>query len=437
MQALTTKILLLAILLAVSAPATARLRHQPQKSAKEPTGSISGRVTLNGKPLAGVAVLLMKERQNMGQVRVARVTTDQEGRYQVTSLPEGSYSILPVTLAYVEANPGREPRPATQVSLEEGESVEGMDFSLVPGGVVTGRVIDADKRPVIAAHVQLIPADGNSASYNPPIMFDTDDRGVYRLFGIPAGRYYVAIGEDENNVRRGAGESYYSRTYHPDAREKSKATAIEVRAGGETTGVDITVGRVTKTYAATGRVVDAVSGKPLANAAVGYGRFSKEDNAVRSYSYSDNQRTGADGAFRLTELGQGQYAAFAILDNHPDYYSELAPFEITAGDVSGLEVKARRGSTLSGTAIVEGATDAEALGKLSQLQIYAHVFGDGQTAPRSNMVVINPDHSFRVTGLPSGKAVIRMLNSERQKGFSITRVERDGVVQGETIDIRP
>lgn len=437
MQALARKILLFALLLSLQTLATAQSNQPPPKSDKEHTGSISGRVTLSGKPLVGVAVILVDQSQSTRQTQVARTTTDQEGRYQLTSIPEGSYSVHPLMLAYVEANQGGEPRSASQIALEEGESVDGIDFSLVPGGVITGRVVDADNRPIIGAHVQMIPVDETYGFYNFSIMLGTDDRGVYRIFGLPAGRYQVAIGEDENRMRHGAGHNYYVRTYHPDAKEKSNATVIEVRPGSEVTGVDITVGRIAKTYTVTGRVVDAISGKPMANVPVGYGSFSKDEKGTQSYSYSDNQRTDSNGGFRLTGIGKGDYAAFAILDDQQDYYSELTPFEINAGDVSGLEIKARRGSTLSGTAIVEGITDADVLGKLAQLQIYAHVAGGGQIAPRATRLAINPDLSFRATGLPSGKAMIYLQSSDKQKGFSIVRTERDGVDQGETIDIKP
>src|SRR6185295_17825805 len=95
-------------------------------------------------------------------------------------------------------------------------------------------------------------------------MFSTDDRGVYRLFGVPPGKYIVGVGVDTNhNARMNAGTTYYQLTYHPDATEEAKATVIEVSAGSEASGVDIVLGRAAKGFSVSGRIIDAASGKPV------------------------------------------------------------------------------------------------------------------------------------------------------------------------------
>ncbi len=65
-------------------------------------------------------------------------TTDQDGNYRITDVPPGSYQIAPIAPAYViSGNP-------KVVIIGEGEAVEDFDFALVRGGMVTGRVTDAD-----------------------------------------------------------------------------------------------------------------------------------------------------------------------------------------------------------------------------------------------------------------------------------------------------
>jgi plasmid stabilization system protein ParE len=49
------------------------------------------------------------------------------------------------------------------VTIAEGETVEKIDFSLVRGGVITGRVTDADGAPVIGQRINLASADKDTA----------------------------------------------------------------------------------------------------------------------------------------------------------------------------------------------------------------------------------------------------------------------------------
>ena len=77
---------------------------------------------------------------------------------------------------------------------------------------------------------------------------DTDDRGVYRFYGLPAG-------VSSQRGRRGiSGRAYHNnfRTYYPDATDQSQAKIIEVKEGAEVTNIDIRLGVGKDTYEAVG-----------------------------------------------------------------------------------------------------------------------------------------------------------------------------------------
>jgi hypothetical protein len=95
------------------------------------------------------------------------------------------------------------------------------------------------------------------------MMYQTDDRGVYRIYGLPAGHYKLSAGDEGrgSGVMRAAG--YYPRTYYPDSSEIGKAAIIDVSEGGETKNIDIKLGRRALTYTVSGRIVDAEGGQPL------------------------------------------------------------------------------------------------------------------------------------------------------------------------------
>ncbi|HQR39614.1 MAG TPA: carboxypeptidase regulatory-like domain-containing protein, partial [Blastocatellia bacterium] len=82
-----------------------------------PTGSISGQVVLDGKPVAGIGVLV-STRQDFGDAKtVARTSTDKEGNFTFSDLAAGNYTLLPDAPAYVINGQKRSWNPGMSVTL--------------------------------------------------------------------------------------------------------------------------------------------------------------------------------------------------------------------------------------------------------------------------------------------------------------------------------
>ncbi|HXE52658.1 MAG TPA: M56 family metallopeptidase, partial [Tepidisphaeraceae bacterium] len=118
----------------VSAPATVHL---------EAAATISGSVRFGptGQPAAGVDVLVQGTHRNFS-ARSALATTDAEGRYRFTHIGPGEYNVV------LELRDAME-RDWTAVGHEwvkvaAGAKLDGMDFTLIKGGIVKGRVLAAD-----------------------------------------------------------------------------------------------------------------------------------------------------------------------------------------------------------------------------------------------------------------------------------------------------
>ena len=246
--------------------------------------------------------------------------------------------------------------PGKLVTVEPGEAIGEVDFTLTRGGVITGRVTDAEGRPVIGEGVLVAIVEGSRASREPYFYnrfgydsYQTDNRGVYRIYGLPAGRYLVSVGVSNNNDRSGynRGREYYPRTFYPGVTVESKATIIEVSAGGEATGVDITLGRRLRSFTAAGRVVDAESGKPVPDIVIRHGLLFSEDQG----SFEDyGGRSNAKGEFRIESLLPGRYAAIAGANDwvgeleDKNFYSDPVTFQVTDQDTqrAGNQSPARR-----------------------------------------------------------------------------------------------
>jgi hypothetical protein len=449
MHAFTRSIMSAILLLVIAISVIAQ--SQPQE-AKEPTASITGRVTVGSKPAAGVIVTLTESNPDslktitglFSSRSMFKATTDEDGNYRLEKLAAGRYALTPFAPAFVlpsEPNPSWP--PGRIVNLSDGQALEKIDFALTRGGVITGRVTNADGRPAISAMVTLTSVDGTEkkTQVDPlagsPLgksMYMTDDRGIYRLYGLPAGRYILSIGSAEAAMPFNMKSRYHTQTFHPGVTDKARATVIELKEGGEATGADIRLGLASQTYKASGRIVDAQTGKPITTAVANYGSKMGESKMVSPRGLG--ALANSKGEFNIDALMPGQYYAFAWFDEDTDSYSDLTPFEITNGDVTGLVVKVHRGQSVSGVISIEGTSDPDALAGLSQLQLSATLTtGNDLVAPKMLTAKIAPDGSFRIAGVQPGKLRIYVNRFFVPTKLNVLRVERNGVAQADGIQI--
>ena len=412
-----------------------------QSQLKEGTGSIGGRVTIGGKPAQGLILTIREsdadERRALNLLLrgtpSAKATTDTEGNYRFSGLADGDYEVSAFAPSHFSSDD-----KSTSVTVIDGAKVDDIDFSLSKGGVITGRVT-RDGRPVIMEPVQVSPLDqptGNSSfRFQPSLPFTTDDRGVYRVYGLMPGRYRVSVGNSMSvydQMAQGLKRPARPRTFHPGVTDQASAAIVELSAGGEVSNIDIKLGEANKTYRATGRVVDADTRKPVPNALPSY--QATRSDVSESGMPGMGAPTSSTGDFRLEGLTPGQYYAFCFfgVDGASDFYSDMVTFEIKHDDVSGLEIKAHRGVTMSGVAVVEGATDPSVIERLAQTELFATVVSEGGAAPNFARCKISGDGSFQLRGLRPGIArlILQDLN-----GLRIRRVERSGVPQPQGLEV--
>lgn len=426
------------------------LAQTATKEAKD-TGTITGHVmSADERPLPGVGIVLTPSGFSRYIRRpAARAVTGADGFYRLADVPAGSYQLQLLAPGYNSAS-ASEPggwNEGTAINISAGETIDHQDFTLARGGVITGRVTDADGKPIVAESVRLFrpgrDARTDSGYLSSFFRSDTDDRGIYRLYGVPAGRYLVYVGEDRASGAISAALSgkNHTRTFHPNATEEAQGKVVEVSSGGEATGVDITLAPSAKTYEVTGRMLDAQTGQPVANSSYGFGLLSPDGKYLTNRGWS-SAKTNAAGEFRIDNLQPGRYAAFAVTreTDGPNYYSEAVPFEIADRNVSDLVVKAHRGGILSGVVSIEGTTNRAVLAKLGQAVLNVQIVPiepkpDTIQASNSSRVNVQADGSFRFTGLPPGKAQLMLEPFSSPQGLTLLRVERGGVVQPNGIEV--
>lgn len=432
---MTNAIAALAILLAAL---FANAHAQAAQTGAATPATLSGRVTLDDdRPAQGMIVMLFTDGQGSVFNRAARTRTDSEGRYRMTNLQPGRYRVAPIAPAHYDPDLSKWPL-GRSIMLAPGEEAEDVDFKLTRGGVVTGRVTDADGNPVVGESVRLasvVVGDDGMRQPSPEQSKPTDDRGVYRFYGLPAGSYIVSVGTStESGLMWPVRRRHYPLTFHPGVTERRHARVLEVAAGREETNVDVVIGRPLKTYTVAGRVTDASTGQPVPNVAVSYGAMS--DGVQRSFGYTQGPQTDLKGEFRVEGLVSGRYLFYALQGPEPSWYSDTITVEVREADASGLEIKLHKGTSVSGIVQIEGVSaPAKRARLLASLELYAHVQTLEQ--PSSPGVVrprVAPDGSFHASGVRPGKLHIG-FNEARTKGLTLSRIEHNGVVVRDGINV--
>jgi hypothetical protein len=433
---------------------------QPTQIDNRPrTASIAGRVTAGGAPVANALVTVMEDDSKYRNAPIGvesqdkvfvKVRTDDDGRYRVAGLAPGAYFINALSKAYVAAKNSTVTDSGKSVTLDDGESREDIDIALIRGGVITGRVVDAEGRPLIESGMQLLPVaeDGKATGglFHPGdwMMMRTDDRGVYRIYGVPAGRYLIGV-EGMTAFRN----RKYPQTFYPDAANRNEAKIIEIKEGSEVIGIDIRFGAGEDTYEATGRVIDSETGQPLPQVMV-MCRSAPDDSGAH---YGTGGTTDDEGNFRIKGLLSGQYDLYlenmrssyllsSVAISNEEHYSEKTRFSLNGADVSGLEVRAIRGSTLSGIVVIAGSNDPAIKAKLQQtsvaIQIVSQMVADGSRRgfeSRSHTGArVAMDGSFQLSGLAPGIASFEVRGLQ-ENIFSIKRIERGGAEVGSNFEI--
>ncbi|MBO0857557.1 MAG: carboxypeptidase regulatory-like domain-containing protein [Chloracidobacterium sp.] len=414
--------------------------------AKAGTATVSGRVTLKGESARGVVVLLQSEEAIRAGDRSPglRMRTDENGRFRFAGLKAARYTLIAFAPGFVTPSENTFGSRAKSIDIADGENVENQDIALKRGAVITGRVTDASGKPLVDQRVELTRLDDRGqptrviAAGFSPYANSTDDRGIYRIYGLQAGRYLVGAGfaPREGSMTLTINRAYYQLTYHPDTTEQSKAKVIDVGEGFEATGVDIKMAEAKKTYDVFGRVENADTGQPIAGVRMSFGTLTDGGKRIGGTGSFGNQ-SDSQGEFHIPGVLPGKYAVFAASEQDSDLYSEPVLFEIGEEDVTGLVVKMRRGGSIGGVAVIEGTNDPSILSKLSQIEVYASVRSEELTSPSGSRANVGPDGGFALRGLSPGMARLSVSFRAETPRFSILRIERDGVAQREGVQINP
>ncbi len=336
------------------------------------SGSITGRVVNeSGQPLANAAVFV----RAFGVAGPGNVTaSDGEGNFQVGGLEPVAYQISAAVPAYTAAP--RDPDSTQAPYHRVGDSVK---LELIRGGVITGTVTTSAGEPVVAVRVfAYMLRDGNGQPPRYGISFreqPTDDRGVYRIYGLATGTYIVLAGGHGNFSDFNVAEyESHAPTYAPSS-TRDNAGEISVRAGEETTNVDI------RYRGEPGHVIGGFANDANATAIPnGFNiRLTSTVNGASQWTKFSYQPQGNRG-FAISGIADGDYdlTAETFFPGGDMAISEPRRIKVRGADVSGIELTTKALGSISGRVALEESKVTECKGKRRPL------FGETLVTPWHN-----------------------------------------------------
>jgi hypothetical protein len=426
----------------------------PQASQIE-TASIGGIVLQEGPantPLRRATVIV----RHSERLLIRTVVSDDAGRFLATELPAGRYTLSVSKASYVAiAGPRTQP---TTVTVAEGARHTTTVLRLARGAAITGRVVDHVGQPmrgagiIIAERRQVgtqiitrnVPSAGGSVSVT------TNDLGIYRAFGLPAGSYVVAVtppasvgsrlptaaelqwvrGPRPNAIAVGPPPGpavVHAAVYYPATTNIGDATAVTVAAGDERAGVDITL-ELVPTTEISGRVTWE-DGSPVRNAQVLALPRVRPVVSTGAGLFPRVSPTGADGRFVVSGLVPGAYTITARAAQPspvpgargvagpatappaaagrggaavgPDFWGSA---EISAAGqrIDELILVLKPGLRVAGRLAVESTTSPVAATDFSKASVSVASVADSAATIRVSARGIQPDGSFVLEGLLPG-----------------------------------
>jgi protocatechuate 3,4-dioxygenase beta subunit len=145
---------------------------------------VDGQVSdAQGRPLVDVGLTLMRKSGQLPQPTDERTRSDEQGRFAFPNLPAGTYVVRGEACGCVAGL-------SEPVTLEPGREPPEIALVLQPAGAITGRLLDADGRPLSGRKVtaQGTPEDGAAA----PRSARTDTAGRFALHDLAPGTWTVA-----------------------------------------------------------------------------------------------------------------------------------------------------------------------------------------------------------------------------------------------------
>ncbi|TAK19345.1 MAG: carboxypeptidase regulatory-like domain-containing protein [Acidobacteria bacterium] len=426
-------------------------------------GVIAGHVLTTDatpRPMRNVIVTLRGDGYRSGWTFI----TDADGAFNFAELPAGRFTLTATRAGYPSVNYGaaRPGRSGTSIVLKDNERAPQISLRMPKGAVISGRVLDESGAPLGGARVSVGLATKRNGEQTMSFggSDSTDDRGVFRVYGLPAGDYVVSVDARGFAFQPGAIIKYTPAeidavmrsatsgaagasapvtppagqevvqlsAYYPSVRTLAEALPVHVDAGQERLDVDVTVSYAAS-VAISGFLLDA-EGKPPAGVVMNLVQVG----VVRTGPSVFGRPSPVDGSFSFAGNPPGRYvitarattAQTAANGETPPLWAR-ADVVVNGEPVTGVRMVLQEAADISGTVAFESVANTA---PPSTLRIgLTAVLSPGEVGMGASDAAMTADRTFKIAGVPAGRFRVASPTIAAMPNWSM----KSAILQGQDV----
>ncbi|PYP89815.1 MAG: hypothetical protein DMG65_12915 [Candidatus Angelobacter sp. Gp1-AA117] len=332
--------------------------------------------------------------------------TDSEGHFVIQVEP-GTYRLWVERPGFARQPYGaRTPEGAGAVlTLAPRQQVRDITIKLAPLGAISGRTLDNEGEPVQGVGIQVLRFSyANGKRRLMPVSgASSNDRGEYRVFGLPAGRYYLLA------TLHGAPMSHLPDTgglvpemldpfaplYYPGVLDPTAATMVPLPEGGEASDIDFNLQRI-RAVTVRGRVYSSIPDFSSSHLQVVLAH--NEGNTASGVGRLTATLDPATGRFEFRGVAPGEYLLLGAQQSNKLVLSGREAIEVTAAAIQdNFRLTLSPGYAISGRVEMEGGAAANLSHVMVQLVSTEDIVSGLDSFSR-----IGPDGSIHMPGVTAG-----------------------------------
>jgi 5-hydroxyisourate hydrolase-like protein (transthyretin family) len=414
------------------------------------------------RPVRYVMITLVSDKETYTSYTAKFVKTDANGEFVIRNVKAGTY------VAYVKSEgilnqdsykfSYRQPTKENKTE-EKFEKIEisGLgEFQIVVaarrGAAVTGRIFYADGEAAVGVKVEALRKEGNFysnttsryGSESSVGVAQTDDRGFYRIAGLPEGQYIIRVIEPVSHNQSAPQYTYnyrdnqesILRTYYPEGETSKGAKELDILPGQEQAGIDITLPE-RQLFDISGKILKKRSREPLSNFTISFYKITERDDLVTEYSISSSgAASNKAGEWFLKNLPKGKYRisispgyvynSKTDANKKPEQYPNMSKeIEITDKNLADLNFEVPAEANITGTIVAEGGrevpTDVRLYAISEDVKKQVYDYSQYQSLPQQAA----KEMGFRIGKLSEGSYRLVTFNTQNYYLKSITLGGRD------------